>query len=127
MTGQVKEDILTRLGELGVVMIEGKLLFKPTLLHKSEFLTQDTEATFIQVDGTKKSMTLVKDSLAFTVCQVPVVYKIATTNEIDLIYNNGVKETLKTLELNKEQSAKIFNRTTEISNVIVRLKEEYLR
>ena len=127
MTGQVKEDILTRVGELGVVMNDGKLLFKPSLLHKKEFLTQDTEAIFIQVDGTKKSMILGKDSLAFTVCQVPIVYTIAETNEIDLIYSNGVKETLKTLELDKEQSAKIFNRTTEISNVIVRLKEEYLR
>ena len=127
MTGQVKEDILTRIGELGVKMNNGKLQFQPNLLHKKEFLAQDTEATFIQIDGTKKIMTLEKDSLAFTVCQVPVVYKKASNNSMELYFNNGTKETYETLELDGNQSSKIFNRTGEISNVMVFLNEDYLR
>lgn len=46
MTGQVKEDILTRIGELGVKMKDGKLVFEPHLLSKSEFLQKETNATF---------------------------------------------------------------------------------
>ena len=41
MTGQVKEDILCRFGELGVFVKEGKLYFDPCLLRKEEFLTKN--------------------------------------------------------------------------------------
>jgi hypothetical protein len=127
MTGQVKEDILTRIGELGVKMNNGKLQFQPNLLHDKEFLSQVTEATFIQIDGTKKILTLEKDSLAFTVCQVPVVYKKSLKDSLELHFNNGTKETYDTLELDDNQSRKIFNRTGEISNVMVFLNDDYLK
>ena len=39
MTGSVKEEILTRLGELGVEVKAGRLPFEPTLLAASEPLT----------------------------------------------------------------------------------------
>jgi hypothetical protein len=51
MTGQVKEDILTRIGELGVQMKDGQLSFNPQILAKEEFLQIDTTANFVMVDG----------------------------------------------------------------------------
>lgn len=127
MTGQVKEDILTRIGELGVFMHEGKLQFYPKLLHRYEFLTQSTTVTFSQVDGSKLTTTLEKDSLAFTVCQVPVIYKISSTNRIEIINKNGDSKTYESLMLDDDDSRKIFNRTGEISFLIVNLQEELLR
>lgn len=127
MTGQVKEDVLTRIGELGVEMNDGKLQFQPHLLQKKEFLLQDTEATFILVDGTKKEMTINKDCLAFTVCQVPVIYKISSTTKLELFKNNGTNEVFETLKLDSENSKKIFNRTGEISHVLVYLTADSLR
>ena len=44
MTGQVKEEILTRLGELGVHVVNGALSFDPALLCRDEFL--QSEARF---------------------------------------------------------------------------------
>ena len=38
MTGQVKEDVLARWGELGIVIEEGCLQFSPVLLRTSEFV-----------------------------------------------------------------------------------------
>jgi hypothetical protein len=127
MTGQVKEDILTRIGELGVKMNDGKLQFQPSFLKKEEFLSKDTEVTFMMVDGSQKVMNLEKDSLAFTTCQVPVIYKINTTNKIVLNYKNGATKTFETLELNKEESKKIFDRTNEIKLIEVFLNEDILR
>jgi hypothetical protein len=127
MTGQVKEDILTRIGELGVKLKGGQLHFQPNFLLRNEFLTQEIEATFVLVDGTKKSLTIPKNSMAFTVCQVPVIYKIAATNHIELYNANGSKETLDSLKLSKEQSTKIFLRSGEISQVVVYLDENNLR
>lgn len=127
MTGQVKEDILTRVGELGVKMKNGKLQFQPTFLLRNEFLSEDTNADFVLVDGSKKTITLEKDSLAFTVCQVPIIYKIAQSNVIELYYANGANETVESLELNENQSKKIFFRTGEIAQVVVFLSEANLR
>ena len=42
MTGQVKEDILSRFGELGVRVCNGKVSFHPTLLKDDEFLPDGT-------------------------------------------------------------------------------------
>ena len=127
MTGQVKEDILTRIGELGVNMNDGKLQFHPTFLNKNEFLLENIEATFVLVDGSKKSFKLEKESLAFTVCQVPIIYKINTSSKIVLNYKNGETKAFETLELNEEDSSKIFNRTGEIEWVEVYLNTTILR
>ena len=127
MTGQVKEDILTRIGELGVKMNHGKLKFEPSFLQKKEFLSEVSEVTFSQVDGTQKTVTLDKNCLAFTICQVPVIYKIDTVNALTIFYKNGTKETFQSLELNSANSKKIFDRTGEITHIEVSLNENSLR
>ena len=127
MTGQVKEDILTRIGELGVRMKDGKLVFQPDLLHKNEFLQKETSITFVLVNGRLKTLKLDKNSLAFTVCQVPVIYKIATTDQIEVLYTNDTTELLSTLTVNNEISNKIFKRTDEIAQLKVTINKNNLR
>ncbi|MGB3006592.1 MAG: hypothetical protein WBC06_08795 [Chitinophagaceae bacterium] len=127
MTGQVKEDILARMGELGVKMKEGKLVFEPRLLDRSEFLQKETKATFILADGSLKNIVLEPDSLAFTVCQVPVIYKSATSNKIEVYYSNGIHETFHTSEMNDVISSKIYQRTGEIDHLKVYVDENILR
>jgi hypothetical protein len=123
MTGQVKEDILTRIGELGVKVNDGKLQFQPTILDKNEFLTQSQEVVFINVEGSKNNILLEKDSLAFTYCQVPIIYIKSTTNQMELFYKNGTIQTIDSLELDEDNSHKIFKRTAEIVKIIVSIKE----
>ena len=53
MTGQVKEDLLCRFGELGVRVAEGKLGFDRALLPEGEYLK--TPAQFKYVDVAHKS------------------------------------------------------------------------
>ena len=127
MTGQVKEDVLVRIGEFGVKMIDGKLHFQPAFLKKESFLSNDTEASFIMVDGSIKQIHLKKNSLAFTTCQVPVIYTINNSSKIVLNYINGETKTFDSLELNKKESEKIVQRTNEISVIEVYLNESILR
>jgi hypothetical protein len=119
MTGQVKEDVLTRKGELGIKVEEGKLRFQPNLLNKNQFLQQEETVTFIDLEENPYTMSLEKGSLAFTVCQVPTVYKIANHNQIEVKYENGNTETFSTLTLSHELSQKIFQRTGEVVQVAV--------
>lgn len=127
MTGQVKEDILTRMGELGVKMKEGRFEFAPSLLSRSEFVNDTTSAMFILPDGTAKTITLEKDSLAFTVCQVPVVYKKSVEESIEVIFTNGTKEVMSGAVLSKEITNKIMHRTGEVAQLNVFVNANHLR
>ena len=127
MTGQVKEDILTRMAEVGVKTQAGKLVFKPYLLHKDEFLQTTLQAHFVLVDGSSKSVLLEKNMLAFTVCQVPVVNTISNSNYIEVGYANGTYEVVESLELSKEISKQIFQRTNTVAHIKVFLTEAHLK
>jgi hypothetical protein len=127
MTGQVKEDILARIGELGVKQKAGKLVFEPGLLHGSEFLQHETNATFILADNSLKQMRLEPGSLAFTICQVPVIYKKATSSRIEVFYANGSQESFESAGLNESVSRKIAERTCEVDHVTVYVAENTLR
>ncbi|MCA9947351.1 MAG: hypothetical protein KC449_27925, partial [Anaerolineales bacterium] len=74
MTGQVKEEILTRWGELGVSLRNGQLCFAPTLLRPDEFLTAPDSFAYVDVTGQNQSLPLPAGSLAFTFCQTPILY-----------------------------------------------------
>jgi hypothetical protein len=127
MTGQVKEDILTRMAELGVQMKEGALLFEPGLLLKNELLQNEVTASFVTIDDSIKNIVLPPNSLAFTVCQVPVVYKAAASSKIEVFFTNGSNVTVHSNVLNSEMSRQILHRTGEIDYLQVYIDENTLR
>jgi hypothetical protein len=57
--------------------------------------------------------------LAFTVCQVPVIYTIEDKNQIEVQYKNNTEEIFSSLTLPHDLSQKIFDRTGEISQLKV--------
>ena len=79
------------------------------------------------VDGSTTLLNMEENTLAFTTCQVPVVYKICMANRIDLYYKNGTTKSFDSLELNEEESKKIVLRSNEISLIEVFLNENILR
>lgn len=75
MTGQVKEDILVRLGEMGVTLNRRQLTFDPCLLSETPFLDSPTTFQGVGVTGKPFEIELSPGEFAFTVCQVPVIYR----------------------------------------------------
>ena len=126
MTGQVKEDILTRMAELGVQIQEGQIIFKPYLLHKSEFLQTNWQGQFILLDGSAKTFRIEKNSLAFTICQVPVIYTLSDINQIEVVFANGTSEKFDKLELSTEISNQLFQRTNSVTEIKVFITEDNL-
>ncbi len=51
MTGQVKEEILTRLGELGVRVVDGCITFDPILLRREELIVEPAHFAYVGLDG----------------------------------------------------------------------------
>ena len=119
MTGQVKEDVLSRFGELGIFVKDGILQFNPILLRREEFLKEQKRFTYTAIGNEVKTIVLEKGSLCFTYCQVPIIYKISDENKIDVVYNDKPTIHFNALQLDLESSQKIVKRTGEISSVIV--------
>ena len=120
MTGQVKEEILTRFGELGVVIDAGRLRFAPQLLADAEFgAACDFEV--VTHDGTRRSVTVPDGGLAFTVCQVPVVYAPAVEPSITLEHADGRVEVFPGDSLTPEASREILGRSGRIAGIRVGL------
>lgn len=127
MTGQVKEDILSRFGELGTFVYEGKLCFEPCLLRKSEFLEEGKNFTYIGVDGIAKEIPLQSNTIAFTYCQVPIIYKMAESDSLKIVYTDGTKKSMDTLCLNRKLSESVFKRKGEVSRIEVALNPSRLK
>jgi len=121
MTGQVKEDILTRFGELGVFVENGKLFFNPALLKDNEYLTEEQTFSYTNVVKEVKQILVPAGALCFTYCQVPVIYKKGDTQGLEVSFNDGSSFTNEVLELDQATSTKLFNRSNEISQITVSL------
>ncbi len=127
MTGQVKEDILCRFGELGVFVKAGQLFFNPCLLLKTEFLNEAKVFDFVNIYLEPKQLQLEKGSLGFTYCQIPIVYRIAAKSSLEVVYNDNTISKFTTPSLDTTTSQKIFSRTGEIVRIIVDIKESELK
>ena len=121
MTGQVKEEILTRLGELGLSVKNGRVSFSPVLLRQSEFLRQPDAFEYYDVDGKLQTLELEEQTLVFTYCQVPIVYRISAERKLSLTLADGTTTDLEGLVLDKESSREIFQRSGRIARVDVSL------
>ena len=117
MTGQVKEDLLSRAGEIGVKVKEGILSFEPELLRSEEFLDHAKVFYFINIH--QESEILLSNSLAFTVCQVPVVYQKSDENVIEVHAKDGSVTHLKGKQLDSKISQAVFSRSGEFEKIVV--------
>ncbi len=127
MTGQVKEDIISRFGELGVLVSNGKLHFNPCLLRKEEFLEEPKLFNYVDVESNQQQIQLEKDSLCFTYCQVPIVYKLSDQEGLLVLDNDGSQTQYNTLELDTALSDKLFARTGSIKMIVVQINQSRLR
>jgi hypothetical protein len=123
MTGQVKEEIITRRGELGISVDNGEIGFNAALLRMEEFAGKEYDFQYYDVAGNENILKPGAGSLAFTLCQVPVVYRIAPENKIEITRRDGT-ETVSSHTLGREASRAVFRRTGEVVKLTVFLKRE---
>lgn len=102
MTGQVKEEILTRFGELGLKISDGKAYFDPIFLDKSDFHN---------------------GKLSFTWCGTKIVYDTKKDVSVTIEYEDGKKDSFKANCLPEKESKLLFSRSDEIKEIIVGLKK----
>ena len=121
LTGQVKEDVLCRFGELGVIVKSGEIHFCPELLRRGEFVTGHTPFAYYDLAGVKQQLRLLAGELAFTYCQVPVIFRLAQKNSLTLLRAGGTKQISELLRLDAATSREIFERTGKVARIEVGL------
>ena len=127
MTGQVKEDVITRFGELGVFVKQGELYFNPCLLRKEEFLSKETSFDYLSLLRGSQSITIPSNSLAFTYCQVPIIYHISDKDHLEIIFKDGTSSKIDALVIDRITSEKIFKRTGDIVQINANVNGAYLK
>lgn len=127
MTGQVKEDILSRMAELGVIVEDGCIHFSPFLLSKNEFLSEASEFSFYDIQNNLVKLSLPKDSLAFTYCQIPIIYKKSDNASLIVDYGNEIKVIEDQLMLDETLSKSIFKRNSKVCKIEVRIPNYYFK
>ena len=119
MTGQVKEDVISRFGELGVEVNNGLISFNPIMLRDQEFLKDDETFRYVNLSKQLSELLVKKDSLCFTYCQVPVIYSKSSDKNITINFIDGKSVIVQGNELDNDSSKSIFNRENIIKHINV--------
>jgi hypothetical protein len=122
MTGQVKEEVIARLQELGVSVVNGSVTFNPFILRKSEFLSGSDTLVYFDTSGARKTLPLKAGQLGFTYCQVPVVYSLAEQTSIELNFADGSSQSIAGNSIESELSMAIFDKKGTVSQIHVALQ-----
>ncbi len=128
MTGQVKEEMLSRFGELGVRINGGVARFEPRLLRAQEFVGEERGFDYLDVHDEWQSIPVPAGGLAFSWCQVPVVYVLddAAANGLVVTLKDGSEERSDTTALSREQSKNLFYRNGEIKQITVSISQDMI-
>lgn len=129
MTGQVKEELITRFGELGCQVRKGCIIFSPFMLREQEFLQQGSQFTYLNVDDKWITLDLPKKSIAFTWCQVPFIYCLDdAVDELKASVEHSDHSATFSVnaEIDAATSKHIFDRNGQVSLVIVRIPNKAL-
>jgi hypothetical protein len=127
MTGQVKEEVLTRFGELGIRVADGAVHIRPDLLRARELLSEPGQLCYLDVDGEWQSIDIPGNALAFTWCQVPVLFKLDGGPEaLTITRRDGSQRSFDELTLPAEESRALFQRSGEVRQLTVTFNSERL-
>jgi hypothetical protein len=113
MTGQVKEDIISRFFELGIMVSEGQIHINPLALKRSEFIPPKP----YDAQGFSHPYIL------FTYCSVPFVYLLDGSVGIDICGQQGEVCRVNGYTINTIHSGRIFRRDESIRHIIVHLED----
>jgi hypothetical protein len=119
MTGKVKEDIISRMHEIGITIKSGKIIINPSLLKEEEFTEKAGSFGYYDLSGTEQKIKCSKKSMAFTLCQVPFTYTLSNYNKVLVHMKNDKQVSINGLELGESISQSIFSREGKIRQVEV--------
>jgi len=118
MTGQVKEELLTRPLELGIRVDDGEIVFDQVLLRPVELLSRTELWQVLDGDGPMRMIELDAGSLGATLCEVPLIVSVTEgESAVEVVRSDGTSERISGLRVDRATSAAIFGRSAEVQQV----------
>lgn len=119
LTGQVKEDVISRMGELGIQIKNGEIHFMSSLINHNELLKQSESFDYYDLYSTKKSIQISNHQMGFTFCQVPIIYTFSENEneKVIIVLNTGERVQFENNVINNKISSKIFKRSGEVERI----------
>ena len=126
--GQVKEELVARFGELGIRVSGGAVRFEPALLRRCEFGDAERPFRYLDVAGNWSELAVPAQGLAFTWCQVPLVYRLDDGVEpgVSVVWDSGEEQVLPDLALPADIAAELFQRSGRVRNITLVLNSNQL-
>ena len=124
MTGQVKEEMLTRAKELGLFIEAGELVFDPTLLREKEWLEEPVVFTYVDVKQKEQQLQLPAGSFVYTLCQVPVLCLRSDEGFLLLTFADGQTRRIVGNRLDTKHSQHILSRNGRIRQLEIHFTED---
>ncbi len=121
MTGLVKEEIIARLAEVGLVIKNGCLAFNALLFDPSELLLEAKTIQYQDINEKSQQIQLPAGCLAFTCCGVPIVIQQAKKSGVEVFLNDGKTQTIEGDCLDEINSQHIFQRDGIVHHLWVKL------
>ncbi len=119
MTGQVKEEMLTRRAELGVTVRQGRIRFVPALIREEELLAEPALFGFTDDAGQSIALEVPARSVAFTIAQTPVIVTDSAASNagpaIDVRFADGTTTRIAGHTLDANTSQELFRRTRRVA------------
>jgi len=113
--------VLTRLGEVGLRVEAGQIVFDPLLLRMQEMLDETTSLHYVDISGQLQTVSVDAGQLAYTFCQVPVTLQPGDGPRITVQFCDGREEVLLSDRLPQALSESIFMKRGEIAALRVAL------
>ena len=128
MTGQVKEEMMARFAELGIRVSEGEINFDPCLLRPCEFIDTVKVFRFLDVHNQWQELNVPENGLAFTWCQLPLVYRICESQApaLTVTLATGDSLSLTDLRLPADLAEAVFKRNGVIEKLELTITSEQL-
>ena len=90
-------------------------------MKEEEYLSKPDNFEYLDMSGNLKKMEIMPGELAFTYCQVPIVYSKGTSRELSVDLTNGKRILVPGSELTKKLSWELFSRTGKMKSIRVSL------
>jgi hypothetical protein len=115
----VKEEVITRQQELGFSIEDGKLSFDFLLLDRKEFSDRAASFNYWNVDNQQEQIELPQGSIAYTICQVPIVLQESSKATIKIYFTDGGTHHIDGHVLDSANSRHLFERDGIIHHLLV--------
>ncbi len=117
MTGQVKEEVITRFAEMGVRVADGVALLDPRLVRETEWLAEPSVFDYVDVHGAPARIEVNADAFAFTWCQVPIVVMRGGERGWEVQARDGQVTRIPGDVLPREVTVELFGRTGALVSI----------